>query len=186
DDQAGYVVSEFRLDHNGWFNYFGWPDAAPGTPFLFTPRGTEIKALVYGSLGTGGMSKAPFEQNSPDFKPGYGTHTVEHHAIDAAGNTGPAGEFEATVLPGAQPACATTVTGEHAGSMVVDGGVTCLRDAHVTGAIEVRPGASLVVTDSTVVGSLKAAGAGSVQVIGSSVLGATDIAGASTDVTLTG
>ena len=49
------------------------------------------------------MSKAPFEQNYPDFEPGYKTHTVEHHAIDAAGNIGPASEFRPTVLPGAKP-----------------------------------------------------------------------------------
>ena len=48
------------------------------------------------------MSKAPFEQNYPNFVPGYKTHTVEHHAIDAAGNIGPASEFKATVLPGAR------------------------------------------------------------------------------------
>ena len=101
DDQSGYVVPEFRLDHDGWFNYFGWPDAPDGTPYLFTPSGTVIKNLTYGSLGTGGMSKAPFEQSYPDFKPGYGTHVVEHHAQDAAGNLGSAGSFKATVLPGA-------------------------------------------------------------------------------------
>jgi hypothetical protein len=186
DDEPGYVVGEFRLDHDGWFNYFGWPDAPDGTPYLFTPRGTVIKNLTYGSLGTGGMSKAPFEQSYPDFKPGYGTHTVEHHAIDAAGNTGPAGEFSATVLPGATPACTQTITGASAGSLVVSEGVTCLSGAHVGGAIEVRAGGSLVATNSTIEGSVSATGAASVQIIGSTVLGSTGISGSTVDVTLTG
>ena len=29
-------VGEFRLDHDGWLNYFGWPDAPDGTPYKFT------------------------------------------------------------------------------------------------------------------------------------------------------
>jgi hypothetical protein len=161
-------------------------DAPEGTPYHFTPRGTEIKALIYGSLGTGGMSKAPFEQNYPDFKPGYGTHTVEHHAIDAAGNTGPAGEFAATVLPGASPACTSTITGSNPGSLVESDGFTCLSGAHVGGAVEVRAGGSLVATGSTIDGSFGATGAASVQLIGSTVLGSTGISGSTLDVTLTG
>lgn len=82
DDQEGAVVAEFRLDGDGWHHYYGWPDAPPGTPFLFTPRGTTIKELVYGALSPGGMSWAPFEERAP----GYGRHTVEYRAIDAAGN----------------------------------------------------------------------------------------------------
>jgi hypothetical protein len=185
DDQPGYVVGEFRLDHDGWFNYFGWPDAPEGTPYHFTPAGTEIKALIYGSLGTGGMSKAPFEQQYPDFKPGYGTHVVEHHAIDAAGNTGPAGSFTATVLPGASPACTSTLTGEVSGLTITDG-VTCLSEAHVSGAVEVGSGASLVATGSVIDGWVRASGAASVQLIGTHVLGSVDVSASTADVTLTG
>ena len=105
DDQPGYTVGEFRLNHDGWFNYHGWPDAPDGTPFKFTARGTEIKALIYGNLGSGGMSRRRSSRYYPDFVPGYKTHTVEHHAIDAAGNIGTAAEFKATVLPGAKAAC---------------------------------------------------------------------------------
>ncbi len=99
DDQAGFVVGEFRLDRDGWFNYFGFPEQPFGTPFTFAPAGTSVKALTYGNLGTGGLSKATFEQSYPDFVPGYGRHTVEHRAIDAVGNVGEADEFKATVLP---------------------------------------------------------------------------------------
>jgi hypothetical protein len=99
DDQPGFVVGEFRLDRDGWFNYFGFPEEPFGTPFTFAPAGTSVKALTYGNLGTGGLSKATFEQSYPDFVPGYGRHTVEHRAIDAAGNIGGADEFRATVLP---------------------------------------------------------------------------------------
>ena len=73
--------------------------------------------MTYGNLGTGGLSKATFEQSFTDahpsggFEPGYGTHRVEHRAIDAAGNIGDADHFKATVLPGGSPACTTTLTG---------------------------------------------------------------------------
>jgi hypothetical protein len=186
DDQAGYVVGEFRLDHSGWFNYFGWVDSPDGTPFLFTPAGTTIKNLVYGSLGTGGMSKAPFEQSYPDFKPGYGTHTVEHHAIDAAGNEGAAVEFKATVLPGTSPTCTTTVTGASPGSMVVATGVTCLNGAHVGGDVIVRPGASLVVTAGSIDGRVVSDGAATVQLLSTTVLGSTQINGSTVNVSVAG
>ncbi|WP_084285049.1 M64 family metallopeptidase [Solirubrobacter soli] len=184
DESPGYVTPEFRLDHDGWFNYFGWPDASAGTPYLFTPRGTDIKNLTYGSLGSGGMSKAPFEQSYPDFKPGYGTHTVEHHAIDAAGNVGPATEYSATVIPGAKPACTTTITGARAGSVVADSGVTCLDKAQVGGDVIVKTGASVVSTGSSITGRLDAGGANAVQLIDTTVLGSTSIANTLGDVTL--
>lgn len=82
DDHEGYVVAEFRLDGDGWHNFYGWPDAPEGAPFHFTPKGTKIKELIYGALSPGGVSWAPFEKR----KPGYGEHTVEYRAIDAAGN----------------------------------------------------------------------------------------------------
>ena len=96
DDQEGYVVAEFRLDGDGWHQYYGWTDSPAGTPFLFTPRGTEIKALIYGALSPGGMSWAPFE----DRDPGYGRHTVEVRAIDAAGNVSRPDRFRVLVEPG--------------------------------------------------------------------------------------
>ncbi|GAA3588049.1 M64 family metallopeptidase [Klugiella xanthotipulae] len=95
DDQPGYVVTEFRLDGDGWHNYYGWPTDKEA-PFLFTPTGTNIDDLVYGNLGTGGMSLSPFQ----DREPGYGTHRVEYRATDAAGNIGEVGAFTVTVLGG--------------------------------------------------------------------------------------
>ncbi len=99
DDQPGFVVGEFRVDRDGWFNYFGFPEQPFGTPMKFGPSGFNVKALTYGNLGSGGLSKATFEQSFPDFVPGWGRHTVEHRAIDAAGNIGNPDEFKATVLP---------------------------------------------------------------------------------------
>ena len=58
DDQPGYVVAEFRVNGDGWHHYYGWPDAPPGTPFKFTPRGTNIKELIYGSLSAEGLVAA--------------------------------------------------------------------------------------------------------------------------------
>lgn len=93
DDQKGYVVAEFRVNGDGWHHYYGWPDAPEGTPFRFTPRGTTIKELVYGSLSSEGLSPQPWEER----KPGYGTHRIEYRAIDAAGNIGPSKAFVVTV-----------------------------------------------------------------------------------------
>ena len=93
DDQKGYVVAEFRVNGDGWHHYYGWPDAPEGTPFKFTPRGTSIKELIYGSLSSEGLSPQPWEER----KPGYGTHRIEYRAIDAAGNIGPAKTFMVTL-----------------------------------------------------------------------------------------
>lgn len=95
DDQPGYVVAEFRMNGDGWHHYYGWPDAPEGTPFKFTPRGTTIKELVYGSLSSEGLSPQPWEER----KPGYGTHRIEYRAIDAAGNVGGTRAFMVTVQP---------------------------------------------------------------------------------------
>ena len=95
DDQPGYVVAEFRLDGDGWVNYYGWP-TDKNAPFWFTPTGTNIDDLIYGNLGSGGMSLSPFQQRTP----GYGTHRVEYRATDAAGNIGPVKAFTVTVLHG--------------------------------------------------------------------------------------
>ena len=95
DDQKGYVVAEFRVNGDGWHHYYGWPDAPEGTAYKFTPRGTTIKELVYGSLSSEGLSPQPWEER----KPGYGTHKIEVRAIDAAGNIGPVTAFRVTVTP---------------------------------------------------------------------------------------
>jgi hypothetical protein len=182
DDQPGYVVGEFRLDGDGWHNYYGWPDAPPGTPYRFTPTGTNIKQLIYGNLGTGGVSRAPFEPTEP----GYGTHTVEHRAIDAAGNIGSPDAFRATVLPGAKPACTRTLTGTHNGRLEVRDGVTCLVGATVRGSVSVRPGASLVADGGSLAGGLSADRAAVVQLFGTSVRGSVRIVRTTSDVTLAG
>ena len=185
DDEEGFVVGEFRLNEDGWFNYFGFPDEPFGTPFKFAHSGTVVKALTYGNLGTGGLSKAAFEQTFPDFEPGYGTHLVEHRAIDASGNIGDAESFNATVLPGESPECTTTLTGKQK-KVVVWSGVTCLKDANVTGGLRVRPGASVVATDSTIKGGLETQDANVVQLFGGSVSGTAKISDTTGDVTFAG
>jgi hypothetical protein len=183
DDQPGFVVGEFRLNRDGWFNYHGWPDAPDSTAYRFTARGTTIKELTYGNLGTGGVSKAPFEQEYPDFVPGYRTHTVEHRAIDAAGNIGPAQEFTATVLPGERPACTRTLTGAQAGVTVTEG-VTCLNGATVRGDVIVRGGGSIVVDGGEISGRFEASGARDVQVFGARILGAASVTNTTGNTTL--
>ncbi|WP_163971883.1 M64 family metallopeptidase [Oceanobacillus halotolerans] len=192
DDQPGFVVGEFRLNKDGWYNYFGFPDEPEGTPFNFSHSGTDIKALTYGNLGTGGLSKVTFEQEYTEddpggpFIPGFGSHTVEHRAIDAAGNIGEADEFQVTVLPGETPECSTTVTGKHNGGLVVSDGVTCVEDADVKGGITIEENASLVVFDSSIKGGITSDDANIVQLFGSSVNGKTKINGTRQDVTLAG
>ncbi|MEV5693561.1 M64 family metallopeptidase [Micromonospora globbae] len=197
DDRTGYdqerhVVGQFRLDRDGWYNYFGFPEQPmPESPFRFRHSGTDVKALTYGNLGTGGLSKAAFEQTLPDdhpsggFVPGFGTHLVEHRAIDPAGNIGEPSAYRATVLPGGSPECTRTLTGPQQ-RVVAGDGVTCLRDARVAGGVSVRPGASLVVSDSTIDGGLTTTGAQAVQVFGSTVNGPARIAGTTRDVTIAG
>lgn len=141
DDQEGYVVTEFRLDGDGWHNYYGWPTDA-SAPFKFTPTGTNIDDLVYGNLGTGGMSLSPFQPREA----GYGKHRVEYRAIDAAGNIGETGAFSVTV----NPAGTSTETDANA-----DSGTGGTADSGADGS-----GASSDVSGSTdAAGTANAAGA---------------------------
>ena len=191
DDQPGFVVGEFRLNGDGWFNYFGFPEQPEGTPFTFSHTGKDVKALTYGNLGTGGLSKATFEQAFTDahpsggFEPGYGTHTIEHRAIDAAGNIGEADDYKATVLPGGSPECTTTLTGRIS-KVVVTSGVTCI-DGRVDGGVLVEPGASVVILDgSRINGGLRTDGAEFVHVFGTDVRGTSVISGTTVDVAVAG
>jgi hypothetical protein len=192
DDQDGYVVGELRLNGDGWFNYFGFPDQPKGTPFHFSHSGTDVKELTYGNLGTGGLSIVTFEREYTEkdpggpFIPGFGTHTIEHRAIDAAGNIGEADAFKATVLPGTSPECTSTVTGNYNGKLVVKKGVTCLEDATVNSGITVEKGASLVVSNSTINGGIKSSNGNVVQIFGTTVNGKTVISGTDQNVTFVG
>jgi hypothetical protein len=196
DDRTGYegepaVVGQIRLNRDGWFNYFGFPEQPmPESPFQFRHSGTNVKALTYGNLGTGGLSRATFEQTLPDdhpsggFIPGFGTHFVEHRAIDPAGNYSTPESYRATALPGGSPECTTTITGT-ANNVNVTTGVTCLQGAQVNN-VTVGSGASLVAKDSTIGGTLNANGAEAMQVIGSTVNGAAQVRNSTRDVTIAG
>ena len=78
DDKPGYVVPEFRVDGDGWQNFYGWPTDA-NAPFQFSITGTDIDLLNYGKLA-------------------YGRHMIEYRAIDAAGNIATAKKFALTYL----------------------------------------------------------------------------------------
>ncbi|MBM0230906.1 hypothetical protein JNW91_02860 [Micromonospora sp. STR1_7] len=180
DDGAGQVTSEFRLDGDGWHNYYGWPTDAR-SPFLFTATGTDVDGLVYGNLGSGGLSLSPFAERSP----GYGRHTIEYRGIDAVGNIGASNAFVATLIP-PPPACTRVVTGRHAGPLVVAAGVTCLRAATVSGPVTVAPGAALVAEGSTIGGSLASSGATAVELLTTEVHGAVALTGTTDHVTVVG
>ena len=78
DDKPGYVVPEYRVDGDGWQNFYGWPTDA-NAPFQFSNTGTDIDLLNYGKLA-------------------YGKHVIEYRAIDAAGNIATAKKFALTYL----------------------------------------------------------------------------------------
>jgi hypothetical protein len=163
DDQPGYVVVEFRVNGDGWHHYYGWPDAPPGTPFRFTPRGTVIKELVYGSLSVEGLSPQPWELRQP----GWGTHRIEYRGIDAAGNIGDAKAFRVTILP-SRP-CTKTITTPYEGPLRIDAGTVCLDGATVSGGVQVDPGASLIALKTRVDGPLTASAAAVIELIDTSV-----------------
>jgi hypothetical protein len=181
DDQPGYVVAEFRVNGDGWHHYYGWPDAPPGTPFKFTPRGTTIKELVYGSLSSEGLSPQPWEPREP----GWGTHRIEYRGIDAAGNIGTAKAFRVTFE--GTLACTARVTGRQAGDLVVKDGVTCLEPgATVAGNVTVSAGASLVVTKATVTGGITATNANTIELVAATVNNAVRLNGTTARVTVFG
>lgn len=106
DDSDSYVVREFRVNGDGWHHYYGWPSDST-QPFRFTPTGLNVDDLIYGNLGTAGISLSPFHPRTP----GYGTHEIEYRSIDAAGNIATADRFRVTVRdPGAEVNPALTAT----------------------------------------------------------------------------
>jgi hypothetical protein len=72
------VVPEFRVDGDGWQNFYGWPTDA-NAPFQFSNTGTDIDLLNYGKLA-------------------YGKHVIEYRAIDAAGNVAASKRFIANYI----------------------------------------------------------------------------------------
>ncbi|MGX1701893.1 M64 family metallopeptidase [Microbacterium sp. NPDC055357] len=191
-DSERYVVGQLRLNGDGWLDYSGFPEQPmPDSPFRFRHSGTDLKALTYGNLGSGGLSKAAFEQTLPDdhplggFIPGFGTHVVEHRAIDAAGNIGDADSYTATALPGAALECTQTLTGALE-SVTLTEGATCITDADIAGALTVTGDASVMVTDTVISGALAVDGAETFQIFGSTVEGSATISGVERDVTAAG
>ena len=199
DDRTGYdedlfVAGQLRLNEDGWFHYFGFPEEPmPESPFEFRHSGQDVKALTYGNLGSGGLSKATFEQffdghPSGTFEPGYGTHFVEHRATDPAGNISEPEAYRATVLPGEEQECTTTVSSDRPGRLIVTSGVTCVAaGVTINGGVTVRQGASLVVSDgATINGGLRADGASVIHVFGARINGDSSITGTTDDVIVAG
>lgn len=190
DDQPGYVVGELRLNKDGWYNYYGFPDQPEGTPFKFSHSGTDVKELTYGNLGTGGLSIVTFERTFTEedrggkFIPGFNTHLIEHRAIDATGNIGNAEEFKATVIPGEKLTCSHSVTEDYEGDLVVTEGQICLENIEVFGDVIIENGASILISNSTINGDIKSEKAESIQLIESVVNGQSYIFETTKDTTL--
>ncbi|MEV0587604.1 M64 family metallopeptidase [Nonomuraea sp. NPDC050310] len=165
DEHPGYVVSESRVDGDGWFNYFGWPTSSE-LPWRFTETGTTIDHLVFGRLPRG-------------------RHVIDYRSIDAAGNAGAEKSFTVTTIA-PPPACTRTVTGAHTGPLTVASGVTCLNGAQVKGPVTVRRGASLIVSGGSVTGAVTATGAADVQVLNARITGALSVHGTTGSLVLAG
>ncbi len=163
DDSTGYVVPEFRVDNDGWYNYYGWPTDATA-PYRFTAEGTVIDSLVYGKLGVPRV--VPWD----DVPPGYGRHQIEYRAIDASGNIGTPNRLAVTLLRPA-PTCTKTLTGTLNRPLTLTSGVTCLNAATVNGPTTIKTGASLIATDSKLSGPLTATNAADVQLLRSTING---------------
>jgi hypothetical protein len=178
DDSTGYVVPEFRVDGDGWYNYYGWPTDA-SLPFRFTAEGTEIDQLVYGKLGVPRV--VPWD----DVPPGYGRHQIEYRAIDASGNIGTPQRFAVTLLRPA-PKCTTTVINVRNGPLYVRSGVTCLVGATINGPVAVAAGASLISTDSRIAGPVQASHAANLQLLRTTIKGPVSADHTTTTVLLVG
>lgn len=178
DDSDGYVVPEFRVGGDGWYNYYGWPTDADA-PFKFTAEGTAIDQLVYGKLGVPRV--VPWD----DVPSGYGRHRVEYRAIDASGNIATPQRFAVTLLRPA-PTCTKTITGTQNAPLTVVSGVTCLIDATINGPVAVRPGASLVATDTKISGPVNAQKAADLHLLRTTVNGPVSLTGTSRSAVLVG
>ena len=82
--------------------------------------------------------------------------------------------------------CTSTLTGNRAGTLRVDTGVTCLDGATITGDVTVAAGASLVATHATISGSLTATGAATIELVSTSVAGKLAVTGTTDRLTVFG
>lgn len=128
DDRPGYVVAEYRVDGDGWQNYYGWPTSSEA-PMYFTPEGTNIDDLIYGKL-------AP------------GRHVIEYRGIDAAGNIGTAKSFVVNFTTGGEGSGHQVITAD------VRGGALSMS---LTGSTVTMPSVTLTGFDQTVNGELNPA-----------------------------
>ncbi len=178
DNSPGYVVPEFRVNGDGWYNYYGWPTDADA-PFKFTAEGTAIDQLVYGKLGVPRV--VPWD----DVPSGYGRHKIEYRAIDASGNIATPHRFAVTLLRPA-PTCTTTITGTQNAPLTVLSGVTCLTNATINGPVTIRPGASLVATDTKISGPVTANQAADLHLLRTTVNGPVNLTGTTRSAVLVG
>ncbi|WP_026162995.1 M64 family metallopeptidase [Kribbella catacumbae] len=178
DDSAGYVVPEFRVDGDGWYNYYGWPTDADA-PFKFTAEGTAIDQLVYGKLGVPRV--VPWD----DVPSGYGRHRIEYRAIDASGNIATPQRLAVTLLRPA-PTCTKTITGTQNAPLTVVSGVTCLIGATINGPVMVAQGASLVATDTKIAGPVNARKAADLHLLRTTVNGPVSLTDTSRSAVLVG
>ncbi|MFD0199939.1 MULTISPECIES: GH92 family glycosyl hydrolase [Saccharothrix] len=122
----------------------------------------------------------PWRQQTRAFKIARPGH-YQHYRLEFPGSATVA-EFELLAKPFVT--CSATVTGEHAGPLRVESGVTCVDGASVTGPVTVAAGASLYVFGGTVDGPVRATGAAAVVLVETSVGGPVDISGTSGELSL--
>jgi hypothetical protein len=110
-------------------------------------------------------------------RPGH----YQHYRLEFPGSVTVA-EFELLAKPFVT--CSATVTGEHAGALRVESGVTCVDGATVTGPVTVAAGASLYVFGGKVDGPVNATGAAAVVLVETSVGGPVNVTGTTGRVSL--
>jgi subtilase family serine protease len=169
--------------------------AASTTSLTVTPASS-----VFGSSETLTATVAPVPNDDPFTPSGTVTFYVNGKAIDTVPLSGGvatlttagfgAGSYTVTAaysgdsrfLPSSSASApftvttATTVTGSHAGSLIVPAGSTALlQGASIGGALIVDPGASVDVEGSTISGGISDSGGGALRVCGSHITGTVDV-----------
>jgi len=135
----------------------------PGGTVAFTVDGTPVGTVAV----SGGQASIATSSLGP------GDHVIGARYSGDGNFVG-----SATTL-GHSTSCATTITGNHTGTVIANTVGTCLVDAQVTGGVIVARGASLAVEGSTVGGSITASsGPNAVRICNSSVGGSLTVGNA--------
>jgi hypothetical protein len=152
---------------------------AGGDPAAWVLKGS-YDGVAWSTVDERSGEAFPWRQQTRAFKIARPGH-YQHYRLEFPGSVTVA-EFELLAKPFVT--CSATVTGEHAGPLRVQSGVTCVDGATVTGPVTVAAGASLYVFGGKVEGPVNATGAAAVVLVGTSVGGPVNVTGTTGEVSL--